>query len=49
MFFATSDVSDAVASGEEVEETESEFFTETCAFEAVVEVVEELRSYRHDR
>ena len=32
-FFATSDVSDAVATGEEVEETESEFCTETCAFE----------------
>jgi hypothetical protein len=32
-FFATSDVSDVVAIGEEVEETESEFCTETCAFE----------------
>jgi hypothetical protein len=32
-FFATSDVSDAVATGEEVEETESEFCTETCVFE----------------
>jgi hypothetical protein len=32
-FFATSDVSDAVETGEEVEETKSEFFMETCAFE----------------
>jgi hypothetical protein len=32
-FFATSDVSDAVANGEEVEETESEFCTETRVFE----------------
>jgi hypothetical protein len=33
VFFATSDVSDDVANGEEVEETESEFCTETCVFE----------------
>jgi hypothetical protein len=32
-FCATSDVSDAVATGEEAEETESEFCTETCVFE----------------
>jgi hypothetical protein len=32
-FFATSDVSDVVATGEEVGETESEFCTETCVFE----------------
>jgi hypothetical protein len=31
-FFATSDVSDVVATGEEVEETESDC-TETCAYE----------------
>jgi hypothetical protein len=32
-FFATSDDSDDVVTGEEVEETESEFCTETCVLE----------------